>query len=31
MSQQEVNLVKGLLCEMHGVYYIVIPYLFGAV
>ena len=31
MSQQKVNLVKGLLCEMHGVYHIVITYLLLAV
>ena len=24
MSQQKVNLVKELLCEMHGVYHMVI-------
>ena len=31
MSQQKVNLVKELLCEMHGVYHIVITYLLLAV
>lgn len=31
MSQQKVNLVKELVCEMHGVYHTVITYLFGIV